>query len=315
MTDRSSTAAALVGIALAVGAATVPARVAAGADRPGDHSLIIVGGDVHAEGGWRMALAGKPVIAVRYVDVGANCRATGAKVLIVAPAFHGIVSVTPGSIVPDQSPPGNLQARLSHCGMASAPTQDVTYVSDPGFVGQDAFQIEVDGASQIATRIGIGVVAGPGEAPFGAPPEDTNVGLPEGALLGVAAGHGGATFIDLEHSAVRDGIASIRTYTVYDPPLPPLKGKRVLQDVGNVVIDCAHRTYIEHRSYGFDEAGNQVIWTSGNSVEPIEAKSANDRLASVMCDGVRMPLQAQVRGHAAALELARAAIRKGGPLF
>jgi hypothetical protein len=87
----------------------------------------------------------------------------------------------------------------------------------------------------------------------------------------------------------------------------------MVQEVGERVINCSRRTYIEHRSYAFDEAGNQVIWTSGNSVEPIPTNSANDFIARVMCDGVRLPSQSYVTGHAAALALGREAVRKGKP--
>ena len=56
-----------------------------------------------------------------------------------------------------------------------------------------------------------------------------------------------------------------------------------------------------------------MIWTSGNSVEPIPANNANDFIARVMCDGVQLPPQFYVKGHAAALAVGRAAIRKGKP--
>jgi hypothetical protein len=274
------------------------------------HPVVIVEGKPQAGPLSRTALAGQPVVAARYIGVREDCRPTGAKVMIIAPAFHGVVSVTSSSISIDPPATEDLSA-LSHCGIASAPTQDVTYVPDPGYIGRDEFQIEVDGDPHVSPRIGIGVVAKPGDVPP-ASAGDMAPGLPDGMLLGVAAGRGGATFIDLDHSVAKNGVASVRTYMVFDPPFA-LKGKDVVQQVGERVIDCVHRTYIEHRSYAFDEAGNQVIWTSGNSVEPIPANNANDFIARIMCDGVRLPPQAYVRGHVGALAMGRAAIRKGTP--
>jgi hypothetical protein len=229
--------------------------------------------------------------------------------MITAPAFHGVVNVTPGSISIDRRATGGSATALAHCGIASAPTQDVTYAPDPGYVGRDQFEIEADGDPKFAAQIGIGVIAKTGDVPS-ATTDDAAPGLPEGTLLGVAVGRTGATFIDLDHSVLKDGIANVRTFMVFDPPFP-LKGKEVVQQVGERVIDCAHRTYIEHRSYAFDEAGNQVNWTSGNSVEPIATNNANDFIARVMCDGVRLPPRSYVKGHVAALALGRAVVRKG----
>jgi hypothetical protein len=228
--------------------------------------------------------------------------------MITAPAFHGVVNVTPGSISIDTEGPA---AALAHCGIASAPTQDVTYAPDPGYIGRDQFEIEANGDPKFAVRIGIAVVAKVGDVPS-ATTDDAAPALPDGMLLGVAVGRTVATFIDLDHSVLKGGIANVRTFTVFDPPFPS-KGREVVQQVGETVIDCAHRTYIEHRSYAFDETGNQVIWTSGNSVEPIPPNNANDFIARVMCDDVRLPPQSYVKGHVAALALGRAAIRKRPP--
>jgi hypothetical protein len=258
-----------------------------------------------------VALAGQAVVAMRYVGLADNCRLTGAKVMIVAPAFHGVLSVAPGSISANPSGNENLAARLSRCGIATAPTEDVTYTPDPGYAGWDEFQFEVQGDTQSSSRFGIGVVANAGDVPP-VRTEETTPALPDGKLLGVAVGRTGATFIDLDHSVVKDGVATVRTYMVFDPPLA-VKGKEVVQQVGERVIDCAHRTYSEHRSYAFDEAGEEVIWTSGNSVEPIPANNANDFIARVMCDGAKLPPQNYVKGHAAALAFGRAAIRRGPP--
>ncbi|HEY1752400.1 MAG TPA: hypothetical protein VGG29_14160 [Caulobacteraceae bacterium] len=267
--------------------------------------MIIVEGGAATGPLWRTTLTGRPVIAARYVGIRADCRPTNAKVTIIAPAFHGVVSVTPGAIPIDRP----ATRDLAHCRATTAPTQDVTYAPDPGYVGRDEFQIEVDGDPLFSARIGVGVVAKAGDA---VPQRMEDTTLPEGMLLGVAVGRGGATFIDVDHSAARNGIANVRTYMVFDPPFA-LKGKEVVQQVGERVIDCLHRTYIEHRSYAFDEAGDLVIWTSGNSVEPIPADNANDFIARVMCDNVRFPPQSYVKGHVAALAMGRAAIRKGEP--
>ena len=286
----------------AAAAQPAPARVGAG-----DQPVVIVEGAAPTSPAWPIALADRPVVAARYVGVRSDCRPTKAQLMITAPAFHGVVNVTPGFIPIT----GGLATALAHCGIASAPTQDVTYAPDPGYVGRDQFEIEADGDPKFAARVGIGVVAKAGDVPS-ASSDDAAPGLPEGMLLGVAVGRGGATFIDLDHSVLKDGIANVRTFMVFDPPFAS-RGKEVVQQIGERVIDCARRTYIEHRSYAFDEAGNQVIWTSGNSVEPIAPNNANDFIARVMCDGVRLPPQSYVKGHVAALALGRASIRKGPP--
>lgn len=277
----------------------------------GDQPVVIVEGAGPTGPVWPIALAGRPIVAARYVGVRADCRRTNAQVMITAPAFHGVVTVTPGSISIDRRATGGPATALGRCGIASAPTQDVTYAPDPGYVGRDQFEIEADGDPKFTAHIDMGVVAKAGDVPS-ATTENAAPGLPEGTLLGVAVGRAGATFIDLDHSVFKDGIANVRTFMVFDPALR-MKGRDVVQEVGERVIDCARRTYIEHRSYAFDEAGNQVIWTSGNSIEPIPLNNANEFIARVMCDGLRLPPQSYVKGHVAALALGRAAIRKGPP--
>jgi hypothetical protein len=289
-----------------------PSSDAAATAKPPDVPQILTAQDIASVRSVDVVtLTGRPVVALRYVDVGDDCSSRPESVSIATPAYHGIVDVNEGSLAPRDPVLPNVRA-LARCGAAAARTHDVIYRPDPGYAGRDQFDIEVhQGKDEFKIIIGIGVVAKAGDVPPAAM-DPTDDSLPAGTLLGVSKGRGGAFFIDLDHSRVNDGIATVRIYTVFEPAYQ-LKGKEVVQEVRNSVIDCVHRTYIEHRAFAFDEAGDQVIWTSGNRVETIPPNNALDFIARVMCDGVRLPPEAYVRGHAAALARGRAAIRKSLP--
>jgi hypothetical protein len=307
--------------AILLAAATTPAFSVARAAPP----VIVVGGaDAQVASVRRLGLMGRPMVAVSYLERGPNCRPTRAEPRVVAPPFHGIVSVTSRTFGSNIAP-RTLMPSVANCGAKAVAKQDVIYSPDPGFAGEDEFVLEIEeGHRRVATHVRIGVVAKPGDIPRAT--DNARPALPEGELVGVSVGDGAVTFIDLGHSKTQSGVASVRAYTIFWPTYT-LRGRNVVQQIDERVIDCARRTYRQHRSYTdcarrtyrqhrsytFDGLGNEILWSSGNRVEPIARSDANETIARVMCEGMKLPRQNHVKGHLAALALGRAILGDGAP--
>lgn len=155
-----------------------------------------------------------------------------------------------------------------------------------------------------ALLVASGVAAQPGRA-LDRFETGKGISLPNGRLQLVSGSQGGAFFIDLDRVERKGDTVTFWTYGAYVP------GNRigndvVVQDTALQVIDCAKRTIHTQGVSGFNEAGRFVVGLPASEVEPIEARSAHDFQARVLCDGAVLPPTNTLQGHAAALAVARA---------
>ena len=131
------------------------------------------------------------------------------------------------------------------------------------------------------------------------------ISLPTGRLQLVSGNATGAFFIDLDRVERKGDVVTYWTYGAYVPG-NPIGDDVVVQDTALQVIDCAERTIHTLGVSAFNEQGKFVVGLPADEVEPIEANSAHDFQARVLCDGAVLPPSNTLLGHAAALAVARA---------
>lgn len=137
------------------------------------------------------------------------------------------------------------------------------------------------------------------------PAEIADIKLPEGRLTPFAHSAGSAIFLDLDGTAKTGSKRKVRLYEVRDPPTL-VSGRPVAQLVDRFQIDCAARTWGPLRVVLFTGDGDRVGWSvpSGDPA-PIAPGSAQEILAKIVCDKAKPPSAVVVKGHQAALSMAR----------
>ncbi|MBI1405425.1 MAG: hypothetical protein GC145_04800 [Caulobacter sp.] len=116
--------------------------------------------------------------------------------------------------------------------------------------------------------------------------------LPEGRLQLVSGRAGAAFFISLGQVRREGDVVDYWTYAVYAPG-HPLNAGLLVQDITHLRLDCQARTTRVLGVAGFDEAGRVLATVPARAYEeePIEAESAHDFQARVLCDGIALPPQ------------------------
>lgn len=153
----------------------------------------------------------------------------------------------------------------------------------------------------------LGAWMGSAHAQAPAPPPLTPP--PEGRLQLVSGNDVAATFLDLERIERRG--AHVEFWILQIPAQPyaltsnALRADWVVQTVQRGSIDCGARLHTHLSLESFNAAGERVVWLPRFPAEPIEARSAHDFVAGVLCDGVELPASNIVIGHAVAREITR----------
>jgi hypothetical protein len=127
---------------------------------------------------------------------------------------------------------------------------------------------------------------------------------PNGSLMVVSGSSSNAVFIAMDETVRKGDVADVLVLDVFDPGLPVGQG-RVVESVTRRRLDCAKRTYQDHETSGYDDAGKVILSMPQEPARPIPSGSGYDYLARVACDGAEPREKMVAAGHAAALKLAR----------
>ena len=139
-------------------------------------------------------------------------------------------------------------------------------------------------------------------APLPLPAEVEALKLPEGELVGIAAGNGSATFLDpaLTRKAATGVEATL--LMVFEPPVQ-VGGKLLRYNMDRIRFDCGEKRMTLLAARGFDEAGAGQIWLPAGAPEPIELRSRYDFVSQVVCGAAQPPQDIRVTGHREAAAL------------
>jgi hypothetical protein len=138
--------------------------------------------------------------------------------------------------------------------------------------------------------------------------------LPDGRLMGLSGNEHGASFVALDQSSKQGPLADAWAMRVFAKPVvlsgPQDKNQTIVtQSFAHWHLDCGRRTSEKLSEDGFDVSGKWLIGLVPRGhigpPERIEPNSTEDFLAKFLCEGRQPPQVSIVKGHAAAVELAR----------
>ena len=136
--------------------------------------------------------------------------------------------------------------------------------------------------------------------------------LPEGRLQLVSGNPSAVYFVDLDRLSKSGDIADIWIYQVLDPGFY-VGGKQVVQIVSHERIDCLKRHRHGIGQASFDGAGKVLVTMPAEDLGAVLSGRPHDFIARYVCDGLELPAENIVTGHAEAFRQGRILIRKGPP--